>query len=102
MYIKHMRIINMQIEDIPAGESWACRFRTTTFLDANGVPMHANLQLGQAHPGQPGVYEGIGVIQVRDTVNRRVQLQDVESMQQYTVSFDDCWDADTIEWTEEA
>lgn len=92
----------MQIEDIPAGESWACRFRTTTFVDANGVPMNPNLQLGQAHPGLPGVYEGIGVIQVRDTANRRVQLQDVESMQQYTVSFDDCWDVDTIEWTEEA
>ena len=92
----------MQIEDIPAGESWACRFRTTTFVDANGVPMNPNLQLGQAHPGLPGVYEGIGVIQVRDMANRRVQLQDVESMQQYTVSFDDCWDVDTIEWTEEA
>ncbi len=88
----------MQIEDIPVGESWACRFRTTTFLDEDGVPISANLQLGQAHPGTPGLYEGIGVIQVRDLENQRVQLQDTASLQQFTVSVDDCWDVDTIEW----
>ena len=91
----------MQIEDIPVGESWACRFRTTTFLDEDGMPRSANLQLGQAHPGTPGLYEGIGVIQVRDLENQRVQLQDTASLQQFTVSFDDCWDVDTIEWIEE-
>ena len=88
----------MQIQDIPTGESWACRFRTTTFLDAQGLPTTAQLQLGQAHPGEPGEYEGIGVIQVRDVENRRVQLQDVETLLQFTVDFDDCWDVDTIEW----
>ena len=93
----------MKIEDIPAGESWACKFRTTTFLDSAGVPVEAyNLALGQAHPGRPGEYEGIGVIQVRDLENRQVQLQCVETLRQFTVAFDDCWDADTIEWTEEA
>tara|TARA_B110000305_G_C19200342_1_gene520880 strand:+ start:105 stop:431 length:327 start_codon:yes stop_codon:yes gene_type:complete len=101
-YIKHTGAI-MQIEDIPAGESWACRFKTTTFVDSTGTPVEAtNLQLGQAHPGEPGVYEGIGIIQVRDVDNRRVQLQDVETLQQFTVGFDDCWDIDTVEWTEEA
>jgi|TARA_B110000285_G_scaffold2797_1_gene2925 hypothetical protein len=92
----------MQIEDIPSGESWACRFRTTTFVDAEGEPVSANLQLGQAHPGKPEVYEGIGVIQVRDVANSRVQLQDTRSLRQFTVAFDDCWDFDTIEWTEES
>ena len=92
----------MKIEDIPAGESWACRFRTTTFVDAEGEPVTANLQLGQAHPGEPKVYEGIGIIQVRDVEQRRVQLQDTTSLRQFTVNFDDCWDVDTIEWTEEA
>lgn len=92
----------MDIKDIPAGESWACRFKTTTFLDSNGAPVEANsLQLGQAHPGVPGVYEGIGVIQVRDLENNRVQLQDVESLKQFTVAFEDCWDVDTIEWVED-
>ena len=92
----------MKIEDIPAGESWACRFRTTTFLDENQKPVEArNLQLGQAHPGVPGEYTSIGVIQVRDCENQRVQLQCVETLKQFTVSFDDCWDVDTIEWQEE-
>ena len=92
----------MDIRDIPAGESWACRFKATTFLDESGAPVEArNLQLGQAHPGTPGVYEGIGVIQVRDLDNERVQLQDVNSLQQFTVNFDDCWDVDRIEWVED-
>jgi hypothetical protein len=92
----------MQIGDIPAGTSWGCRFKTTTFLDDQGNPVEANnLALGQAHPGKPGVYESIGVIQVRDLENNRVQLQDVESLKQFTVNFDDCWDIDTIEWVQE-
>ena len=92
----------MEIQDIPAGESWACRFRTTVFVDDKGEPIDApNLQIGQAHPGQPQAYEGIGVIQVRDVENQRVQLQDTESLRQFTVSFDDVWDCDTIEWVEE-
>lgn len=91
----------MHIRDIPAGESWACRFRVNTFVDAQGVPVSANLQLGQAHPGTPGVYEGIGVIQVRDLAQERVQLQCTQTLQQFTVAFDDCWDVDTIEWTED-
>jgi len=56
--------------------------------------------MGQAHPGTPGEYEGIGVIQVRDTEAERVQLQDVETLRVFTVEFKDCWDIDTIEWTE--
>lgn len=93
----------MKIEDIPAGTSWGCRFKTTTFVDAQGNPVvAANLQPGEAHPGEPKLYEGIGVIQVRDTANRRVQLQDVNSLQMFTVDFDDCWDIDTIEWQEES
>ena len=92
----------MEIQDIPAGESWACRFRTTVFVDADGEPIDSpNLQIGQAHPGQPQVYEGIGVIQVRDQTNERVQLQDTKSLRQYTVSYADVWDCDTIEWVEE-
>lgn len=89
----------MNIEDIAAGESWACRFRVTTFLDHAGQPVQSsNLQLGQAHPGVPGSYSSIGIIQVRDLHNRRVQLQDTLTLQQFTVSFDDTWDLDTIEW----
>ena len=91
----------MKIEDIPAGESWACRFKTTTFLDASGKPVAVrNLQVGQAHPGTPGEYTSVGIIQVRDLDNRRVQLQCVETFEQFTVDFDDCWDVDIVEWQE--
>ncbi len=89
------------IQDITAGESWACRFRTTTFLDSDGAPVEQkNLQLGQAHPGTPGTYESIGIIQVRDSKREVVQLEDVESHQQFVVDFQDCWDIDRIEWQE--
>ena len=92
----------MDIRDIPVGKSWACRFRTTTFLDMSGKPIDAvNLAPGQTHPGAPGVYESIGVIQVRDLENERVQLQDIETFKQFTVDFTDCWDVDTIEWQED-
>jgi len=33
----------MDIKDIPAGESWGCRFRTTTFLDKEGTPVTSKL-----------------------------------------------------------
>jgi len=91
----------MNIRDIPAGESWGCRYRVSTFLDDQGKPIQARLQLGESHPGVPGIWEGIGVIQVRDTERELVQLQDVETLAQYTVRFEDVWDCDTIEWIEE-
>ena len=91
----------MEIKDIPAGQSWACKFRTTTFLDSDGTPVTAtNLQLGQAHPGKPGVYESLGVICTRDAAAALVELQDTRTGQQFVVSFDDCWDCDTIDWIE--
>ena len=93
----------MNIQDIPVGESWACRFRTTTFVDAQGAPVTSkNLQPGEAHPGTPEVYESVGVIQVRDLDNQLVQLQCVESLQVFTVKAEDCGDGDTIEWQEES
>ena len=89
----------MKIQDITPGESWACRFRTVTFVDAQGTPVSSRgLQVGQAHPGTPEVYESIGVIQVRDQEQRVVQLQDTVSLEVFTVSYDDCWDVDTVEW----
>ena len=91
----------MQIQDIPAGESWACRFRTTTFVDSEGEPIDPHVQVGEAHPGSPGEYESIGVIQVRDQASELVQLQCIKTLRQFTVSFAACWDLDTVEWLEE-
>jgi hypothetical protein len=91
----------MNIQDIPQGESWACRFRTVTFLDPQGQPLEArNLQLGQAHPGQPGVYESVGVIQIRDLEQGLIQVWDPTSQQQFVVRFEDCEDPQPVEWRE--
>ena len=87
------------IADITVGESWACEFTTTTFLDESGVPVSVNLQVGQSHPGAPGEYTSIGVIQVRDRDNRTVQLLDTRSNQTFVVSWDNIRDVDRVEWT---
>lgn len=90
----------MTLDQIQTGQqkSYACKFRTVTFLDDNGKPVQSrNLQPGQAHPGTPGEYVGLGIIQIRDTVNRRVQLIDVNTHTVHTVDYSACWDVDTAE-----
>lgn len=88
------------INDIPQGESWATKFRTTTFV-RDGVPVVANnLALGEAHPGEPKLYEGLGIIKTRDTARELLELIDTQSQQQFTVSYADCWAWEPIEWIE--
>lgn len=90
----------MELENCTPGTSWACKFRTTTFLDTNGLPIRANdLQLGQSHPGTPGVYTSIGLIKTRDLANGRVRLVDTKSDFEFVVDREDIWDIDTVEWT---
>lgn len=92
----------MQIKDITPGESWACRFRATTFLDESGAPvLRKNLAVGEAHPGKPGEYESIGVIQVRDAEKELVTVVDVNSDQEFVVDWNNCWDVDRVEWINE-
>lgn len=93
---------NLTIRDIEPGTSWACRFKTNTFLDSQGVPVTAkNLQLGQAHPGTPGEYTSIGVVQIRDLENELVQLQDTQApYMKFTVPWSSCWAIDRVEWQE--
>lgn len=88
----------MQAHDCVPGEPWACQFRTHTFLDEQGMPTQAkNLQLGQAHPGTPGVYQGIGLVKTRDLANNLVELVDVQSELTFIVSIDDTWAYDRAE-----
>lgn len=87
------------IDDIPQGESWATRFRTTTFVNDQGVPVRPGfLEIGGVHPGKPALYEGIGVIKTRDSANRMLTVIDSECYLEFTVSYDDCWEWDTVEW----
>ncbi len=89
-----------QIEDINTGEAWACRFKVQTFVDPKtGVAVEEkNLAVGMPHKGIPGMYEGIGLIQVRDNDTKIVQLLDTVSQITFKVKFEDCWDVDTVEW----
>ena len=89
------------LDDLPAGTSWATRFRTTTFL-LNGMPVRANLAPGERHPGTPGVYEGLGVIVRRDSGTKMLEVIDTASQQRFTVSYDNCWDWDEVEWNEQS
>lgn len=91
----------MQIENIPAGESWACRYRCTRWLDTNGSPISAAPSVGSAHPGTPGEWEGIGVIQIRDADRRLVQLWDTELQSSVTVSWDQIWAVEPVEWLDD-
>ena len=66
------------MEDIPSGESWACRFKTTTFIDKESrlAVQDKNLAVGQAHRGHSGRLRqasGLSRLEIVDT-NSIVQL----------------------------
>ncbi len=89
----------MKLEELTVGESWACKFKVTTFVDEQGKVIDAKLSVGEKHPGKPGVYEGLGIIQIRDVENDLVKLIDVESKKEFCVAWENCWDPDTIKWS---
>lgn len=70
----------IKIEDIVSGESYACRFRIVG----------------------PGNYEGIGVLLTRDLEQKLVKLRDTQSLMEFVVPFEDIWDIDYVNWTDEA
>lgn len=92
----------MDIKDLTAGESWACRFRTRTFVNEQGNPVSTrNLNPGDSVDGEPGDYEGFGAIAKRDCEKNLVEIVDLEHEGfTWVVSWDDCWAVDTIEWVE--
>ena len=89
------------LDDLPAGSSWATRFRTTTFVDTTGRPVRpAHLAPGDVHPGTPQVYEGLGVIKTRDSERQLLVVVDTRSSLEFTVAYGDCWDWDSVEYVE--
>lgn len=85
----------ISIEAVQAGNSYACYFRTTTMLDELGRPAP---NLSDTPLKGPGVYEGFGVLTTRDLDSRLVKILDEKSGKEFTVSFDDIWNIDTVEW----
>jgi hypothetical protein len=90
----------MNLEQLEPGKSYACRFRTVTFLDSEGEPVQANLSIGAAHPGTPGTYSSVGIIRTRDLAQCRVELIDTQSHRTFVVSTDSIWDIDSVEWVD--
>lgn len=88
----------MKIEDIEPGNSYGCKFKVTTMLDSMGRPAP---NLSDVPLKGPGEYEGFGVIQVRDLKSRFVELYDTTARKTFTVSFDDIWDVDTVEYVDQ-
>jgi len=87
-----------KIEDIEVGKSYGCKFKVTTMLDDLGRPAP---NLSDRPLKGPGEYEGFGVIQVRDLNSRFVELYDTNCRKKFTVSFDDIWDVDTVEYVDQ-
>ena len=86
-----------KIEDITPGKSYGCKFKVTTMLDTMGRPAP---NLSDVPLKGPGEYEGFGVIQVRDTNSRLVELYDTTARKTFRVSFDDIWDIDDVEYVD--
>ena len=56
------------IHDIEQGKTYACKFKIEIMLDTLGRPMGIDDTPFDA----PGLYEGIGVIKIRDIENKQV------------------------------
>ena len=87
-----------KIEDIIPGKSYGCKFKVTTMLDTMGRPAP---NLSDVPLKGPGEYKGFGVIQVRDTASRLVELYDTGCRKTFRVDFDSLWDIDEVEYVEE-
>lgn len=91
------------METITTGESWACKFKVKTFVTEDGKLFDTrNINIGEPIKGAaPGEYTSVGVIVKRDTSRRLVEVVDTaEENRTWVVSWDDCWDIDTVEWKE--
>ena len=85
------------IEDVKPGKSYACKFRVETMLDTYGrIPGLSDTPLKGV-----GTYEGLGILMQRDSDQRLVKLQDEKSKKEFVVGFDDIWDVDEVEWTDD-
>ena len=90
------------IESVAPGEPWGCRFRINTMLDLEGNLVDTtNVHVGEGLPtgSQPGVYESIGVIRIRDADSRQLVVQDTASPREFVVGYSDVWDIDRVEYT---
>ena len=87
----------IDITEIEVGKSYACKFKVEHILDEFGrIPGLSDVPLQGL-----GWYEGNGILQVRDSVGKRVQLKDEKSGKEFVVPFSQIWDIDVAEYVEE-
>ena len=88
----------IDITEIEVGKSYACKFKVEHILDEFGrIPGLSDVPLKGL-----GWYEGVGILQVRDSASKRVQLKDEKSGKEFIVPFSQIWDVDEAEYKEEA
>lgn len=87
----------IKIEDVIPGKSYGCKFKVTTMLDTLGRPAP---NLTDVPLKGPGEYEGFGVITVRDTKSKLVELYDTSCRKTFRVEFDNIWDIDEVEYVD--
>lgn len=88
----------MNIFDVETGKSYACKFKVETMLDTLGRPAP---NLSDVPLKGKGLYEGFGLIAVRDTEQELCKIHDIASKKEFIVSFDDMWDIDEAEYVDE-
>jgi len=87
----------IDIRKVEVGKSYACKFKVEHILDEFGrIPGLSDVPLQGL-----GWYEGTGILQVRDSVGKRVQLKDEKSGKEFVVPFSQIWDIDVAEYVEE-
>ena len=87
----------IDITEIEVGKSYACKFKVEHILDEFGrIPGLSDVPLQGS-----GWYEGTGILQVRDSLGKRVQLKDEKSGKEFVVPFSQIWDIDVAEYVEE-
>ena len=87
----------IDITEIEVGKSYACKFKVEHILDEFGrIPGLSDVPLQGL-----GWYEGTGILQVRDSEGKRVQLKDEKSGKEFVVPFSQIWDIDVAEYVEE-
>ena len=85
----------MDIKEITVGKSYACKFKVETMLDTLGRPAP---NLSDVPIKGKGLYESIGVIEIRDMEKEMVQVVDEKSSKKFVVPFADIWDIDEAEF----
>ena len=85
----------MDIKEITIGKSYACKFKVETMLDTLGRPAP---NLSDVPIKGKGLYESIGVIEIRDMEKEMVQVVDEKTSKKFVVPFADIWDIDEAEF----